>query len=218
MKRTTCAVMWILAVAALSGCQVVGVAVEHYRADAKKTIQAESVALEGKSFAAIVAADRGIQGDYPMLMEVVTAKVIERLANPANVPAAGGFVHPRDVLKYVYETPSWSLKVKSEVASALGGVDRVLVVELLEYRLHDPGNPYVWDGLASATVSVYDPSSPTSEIAVFEKTVTVRFPDKRGTGPEDMDISLVNQALTLRLVDRATWLFYSHEEPYYPTY
>lgn len=218
MKRTTRAVLWSVMLAALSGCQVVGVAVENYRKDATKTIRAESLALEGKSFAAIVSADRGIQGDYPMLMEIVTAKVIERLSNPANVPPAAGFVPARDVLKYVYETPSWSLKTKSEVATALGGVERVLVVELLEYRLHDPGNPYVWDGMASATVSVYDPSSPTSEIAVFEKTVSVKFPDKKGMGLEDMNASLVSQALTLRLVDRATWLFYSHEEPYYPTY
>ncbi|GJQ29804.1 MAG: hypothetical protein HBSAPP03_16880 [Phycisphaerae bacterium] len=208
----------MLSIALLGGCQVIGVAVENYRKDATRTIPAECVALQAKSFAAIVTADRAIQGDFPMLTEVLTAKVTERLSNPANLPAASGFVPARDVLRYIYENPSWGLRTKSDVARSLGGVDLIIVLELLEYRLHDPGNPYVWDAMASATMSVYDPTSPTPEIAVFEKPITVRFPDKRGMGPEDMNASLVSQALTLRLIDRATWLFYEHEEPYYPTY
>jgi len=91
-------------------------------------------------------------------------------------------------------------------------------VELLEYRLHDPGNAYVWDGRASATVSVFDPTSTSPDLALVEKTVTVKFPDSQGQGMDEMNVRLVNSALAQRLIDRATWLFLNHEEPNEITY
>lgn len=222
LRRPSCYVLttWplLFLLGALSGCQVVGVAVEHYRRDATKTVAAESLALEGKSFAVIVTADRSIQGDFPNLPDMLAVRITERLANPANLPPAAGFVPPADVLRYIYDNPSWYLKDKKNLADALGGVDRLVILELLEYRLHDPGNAYVWNAVAAGTVSVYDPSSFTPEIAVMEKLVTVKFPDKIGLGPDDMDATLVNAALSLRMVDRTSWLFYDHQEPYYPTY
>ena len=52
----------------------------------------------------------------------------------------------------------------------------------------------------------------------YEQDITMRFPDGSGFGPGDMDRSLVSSVLVSRFVDRATWLFYEHEEPYYPEY
>lgn len=200
------------------GCAIVGAVAENYRKDATRKVDAETDVLAGKSFALLVSAPRSVQGDFPTLVETLTARCTERLSNPANVPAAGGFVPPVDVLRFMYNTPAWSLRSKTELGKALGDVDRLVMVEVSEFRLHAPGNPYVWDGVASALVSVYDPRSRTPEIALFERTVLVKFPDKQGDGPEQMAAALVNSALLARLVDRATWLFYDHQEPYYPTY
>lgn len=200
------------------GCSIVGAVAENYRKDATRKVEAETDVLSGKTFALLVSAPRSVQGDFPALVETLAARCTERLSNPANVPAAGGFVPPADVLRYMYSTPAWTLRSKTELGKALGDVDRLVLIEVSEYRLHAPGNPYVWDGVASALVSVYDPRSRTPEIALFERTVLVKFPDKQGDGPEQMAAALVNSALLARLVDRATWLFYDHQEPYYPTY
>lgn len=210
--------IFCLALTTLCGCQLVGVIAENYRQTQTKTVRAESLALDGKSFAVIVTADRGIHAQFPLLAESLGAKITERLANPANSPRAAGYIPTPDVVRYVSDNPTWAMKDKADLAKALGGVERLIIVEILEYRLHAPGNPYVWDGVGSAAVSVYDPASASPEMPIFERTITVRFPDQQGLGPEEMPATLVNSALMLRVVDRASWLFYSHEEPYYPKY
>ncbi|CAG0951069.1 hypothetical protein PHYC_00205 [Phycisphaerales bacterium] len=210
---TACAVSLLV-----GGCQLVGVAVENYRKDATKTVDAESTVLEGKSFAAIVVADRGIQGDFPAMVDDLTATLTARLSSSGNNPRAGGFIPANDVLAYIYSSPAWTYKSKAELAEALGGVDRIVILEIMEYRLHDPGNPYVWDGMASGVISVYDPSSPTPELAIFERTISIRYPDETGKGPNDTPAALVYSQLGGRLIDRASWPFYDHKEPYYPKY
>ena len=52
----------------------------------------------------------------------------------------------------------------------------------------------------------------------FEKPVKVQFPDKDGYGPTELASGVVSTELARRFVDRATWMFYLHEEPYYPKY
>lgn len=202
----------------LSGCQLAAVAVDNYQRDATKTVDPQSALLEGKTFAVLVTADRSIQGDNPQLVEYLTQKVTERLSAQTNIPRAGGFVPAKDVLAYIYDNPGWVYKTKEDLGKALGGVQRLVVVEVIDYQLHEPGNQYVWDGRAAGTVSVFDLESPSTELAALEKSVSVPFPDQRGQGPEQLPRNMVNSALALRFVDRATWLFYSHKEPYHPTY
>ncbi|NUQ67871.1 MAG: hypothetical protein HUU18_06275 [Phycisphaerales bacterium] len=207
--------------ASLSGCYA-GALIESYKRSSTKTVSAEYTRLEGKSFAVVVAADRAIQADHPLLTDHITSRVTERLSAGTNVPVAGGFVPAPMVLKYMYNTPGWSTASRVELAKALGGegqtVERIIYIDLYEYRLADPGNKYEWDGVAAGTVSVYEIDSTLPEEPAFERTIQVRFPGKKGIGPEQMDRVSVTSALALRFVDRASWLFYSHEEPYYPEY
>jgi hypothetical protein len=46
----------------------------------------------------------------------------------------------------------------------------------------------------------------------FQKRINVKFPDAGGYGPADIPLAAVNTELTNRFVQRATWLFYDHEE------
>jgi len=46
----------------------------------------------------------------------------------------------------------------------------------------------------------------------------VKFPDKDGFTPQDMAEELVTTALSNRLIDRVSWLFYTHEEKNIITY
>ncbi|MDX2132568.1 MAG: hypothetical protein SFY69_11010 [Planctomycetota bacterium] len=204
--------------AGLGGCSLVGAVAENYRKDATKTVEAESDVLAGRSFAVFVSAPRSVQGDFPLLVETLATRAVDRLSAGTNVPPAGGYVPAASVLRYQYNTPAWALAPKAELAEAMGGVDRLVLIEVTEYRLHAPGDAYTWDAVAAALVSVYDPRSGTPEIAIFERTVQVKFPDKRGDGPEQIRREVVQSALLSRLIDRATWPFYAHEEPYYPTY
>lgn len=210
-----------LALLVFPGCYA-GALIESYKRGSTKTVSAEYTRLEGKSYAVVVAADRAIQADHPLLTDHITSRVTERLAVNTNIPVAGGFVPAPMVLKYMYNTPGWSTASRTELANVLGGpgqrVDRIIYIDLYEYRLADPGNQYEWDGVAAGTVSVFEIDSTLPEEPAFERTIQVRFPGKKGIGPEQMDRVSVTSALALRFIDRASWLFYQHEEPYYPEY
>jgi len=202
----------------LAGCQLVGGMVENYRKDSTHKVEAEYIGLAGKSFAVVVQADRAIQGEHPGLVEFLSSRIADRLADPANSPAAAGFVSPADVASYQARNPSWAGKAPSELAKDLGGVSRLVMIEMIEYRLNEPGNPYEWDGVAAAIVSVVEVDSPAPDEPSFSRTMTVKFPGKKGFGPDQMSRQTVTSALAGRLVDRVSWLFYAHEEPYYPEY
>ncbi len=212
------AVLLCLCLFALAGCQVVGGAIENYKRDSTHEVKAEYRGLEGKTFAVIVTADRAIQSDHPTLVDYLTEKVTERLSAGTITPFARGYVPAADVLKYVYDNPAWTTRPMTEVARGLGGVERIVYVELTEYQLREPGNAYEWDGVASGTVAVLEMDGPTPDQYAFQKSVAVRFPDGKGYGPDQMSAATVMTELARRLVDRATWTLYDHQEPYYPTY
>jgi hypothetical protein len=202
----------------LPSCQAVAAMEESRRRHEPRPVDADFRGLEGKTFAVVVAADRFIQSDHPDLVDYLTTAVTKRLSAPTNRPIPGGYVPAKEVLTYLYDNPGWSSKPMTQIAEGLGGVDRIVLIEISEFRLREPGNQYEWDGVASGTVAVVDVTSTAPDQYAFQKAITVRFPDKKGYGPEQMSMSAVMTALALRFVDRASWMFYDHEEPYYPDY
>lgn len=201
-----------------SGCTAVGFMAESYRKDSTHEVKAEYTGLEGKSFAVVVTADRLIEADHPGLTDRLTAKMTERLSASGNVPRAKGYIPSSQVLRYMYDNPGWIARPLSELSKGLGGVDRLVFVQVTEYRLNDPGNAYEWDGVASANVSIIESDGTDPDGFAFERTQVVKFPGTKGVSPDQMTASAVTSALSLRLIDRVTWLFYNHQEPYYPEY
>jgi hypothetical protein len=208
------------ALAMLQGCAglgFIGAMSENYKRHSKRTIEAEYRGLEGKSWAVVVSASRGIQGEFPDVVPWLTHKAAERLVANQQEVAAASYIPADTVLRFQYENPRWVAMPKGELARALG-VQRLIFVELVEYRLTEPGNQYLWAGLATGMVEVYEADGPSPDEIVFQKPVRVGFPDQSGIGQTDMHASVVATALGMRFLDRATWLFYKHEEPYYPDY
>jgi hypothetical protein len=217
-KAAASALLGIAVFAGQSGCQAIGFMAESYKRGSTHEVKAEYTGMEGKSFAIVVTADRIIEADHPGIVDRLCSKITERLSNNANVPRAGGFVPAAQVLRYLYDNPAWPAHSLSDLGKDLGGVERLVYIELNEYRLHDPGNPYEWDGVATGRVTVVELDGLSPDTFAFEKTITVKYPDKKGTDVNQLGGSAVTSALSLRFIDRATWLFYNHQEPYYPDY
>jgi len=218
LRLAASACLLITGVFVLPGCELVGGAIDNYKRDSTHEVKGEYRGLEEKSFAVVVAVDRSIQAEHPGLVDFLTAKMTERLSAQGNVPRAGGFVPADQVLKYLYNNPSWPTRPMADLAKALGGVQRLVYVEIVEYRLHEPGNAYEWEGVASGRISVIESDSPIPDDYAFDRTVAVKFPDKSGIGRDQIDRSTATSALAGRFIDRATWLMYDHQEPYYPEY
>lgn len=203
-----------------SGCNILGFAgamIENNRRHSTKVIQAEYTELKAKNWAVVVVADRSIQAELPDLVPWMTGKICDRLTKEQPKIVAAGMVPAERILRYQYDHPSWVSMPRGELAKALT-VDRLIVVEIIEYRLNDPGNQYLWSGLAAGNVSVIESESPMPDEPAFEKAVRVRFPDDDNYGQNDFDRPTIATALGGRFLDRVTWLFYTHDEPYYPKY
>ncbi|MBX3362763.1 MAG: hypothetical protein KF705_15170 [Phycisphaeraceae bacterium] len=207
LGSAVCAIM----LGAGAGCAAVGVAAvaaKSIEESRPKKVKAEYTGLVGKSYAVVVAADRSVQSEYPTLVTDLTARINDRLWT--NSGAAAG-VPAQELLRYLYENPSWTARPYSELAATLG-VERLVVIDLNEFRLNDPGNRYLWDGVAAGAVSVIEADGSVPDEFVFQRAIRVGFPDVTGVEQEQFTARQIASVLIARFVNRAAWLFYDHEE------
>jgi hypothetical protein len=195
----------------LSGC-IIGAAIGGMAESAKRTgkheVEPAYSGIAGHSFTVVVSADRLLEANTPG----ITARINERVNNRLIQNAAPSFAIPsQDLLTVLYNTPQWTAMPRGEVAEMLG-VERMIVIELIEYALHEPGNQYVWDGSAAAIVTVYESDSGFPDDPVFEKAIRIKFPDSSGFMRTDIPEAAVTSELSNRLINRISWLFYMHEE------
>lgn len=200
----------LLAVLGAAGCAAVGYAAAVIHDAKPREVPAQYTGLAGESFAIVVAADRIIQADHPGIVARLTMALNnEDLAQKAG---ASGWIPPERLLLYQNNNPRWVTLPLGELADELG-VTRLIFVDLFEYRLNEPGNRYLWDGLASGNVGVIEADSPLADDYSFEQLVQVRFPDgETSYGPMDMSRQVVTTELSRRFAQRVAWLFFDHEE------
>ena len=193
------------------GCNIVGIAGPIARAAheaGSTTYPAEYEGLEGKTFAVIVQADASLRMNQPRLVNVLTNAATRTLAE--NTVHAGFVPGPR-VLEFQYSTPRWTAWEPLRIADELT-VDRLVVIDLVEYRLNEPGNAHLWDGRAVARVEVYEAEYESNEPA-FASEVRVKYPDGTGYSRQEMSGRQVAANLQSRLIDRCCWLMYEHTLP-----
>ena len=196
----------------LSGCAVgylIGGMASSAERTGSTTIEPEYTGLEGHTFAVVAWADRSTQSQYPALVPNLIQRVDLRLAEEAN---ASGHIPGDYVTQYLANHPQWVAWPRSRLADELD-VDRIVLVEINEFRTNEHGNEYLWDGLAWATVSVVERGASGSDAEAFRKEIRVRFPDARGYGPSEIGRDGITSTLLKRIIDRAAWLFYTHDEP-----
>lgn len=193
------------------GCFVaalVGGMAESARESGSTTYPAEYTGIEGKSYAVVVSADRLIEADHPGISARLTQLIDSRLHANAG---ASHHIPPQRLLSFLYANPQWQALPRGELGEMLG-VDRLVLIELIEYRLHEPGNRYTWAGVASGFVQVYEIDSGLPDDPMYEHAVAVGFPDRSGLLAEEIPETVVTSELSRRFGERAAWLFYAHEE------
>ncbi len=213
--RRVLAALGALAAWSAGGCQLVGGAVENYRRESTRAVAAEYEGLKGKSFAVVTIVDRVTQAEFPLVAERITARVTANLVEHAG---AASYLPAERVIAYLGDHPGWQARPWSELAKELGGAERLVIIELSEYRLHEPGDAYLWKGIAAGTVSVVEADDASPDTPAFRRAVRVEFPKQEGRTQSDMSGSVVNSELSRRFIERVSWTFYEHQEPYYPEY
>lgn len=214
-KRILLAGATALVVGGISGCQIFGLAgAVSAQLERSKQIEvlAEYDGLRNHTVAVVVQSDPSMLYEFPTVAANVTANLSARLAT--NV---GGvrLLDPRVVLQWQYQTPHWSSLPYGQIASDLG-VERVVLVDVYEYRLNPPGNTWVWDGVCAATIGVIEAQSLDADEFAATFSVTSRFPDLEGVSRESANARQIETGLLTKFLQEASWLFFDHIEDKYP--
>lgn len=203
------------------GCAIpalIGGMTESYRKSSTKTVKPETDVLDGKSFAVLVTTDRSIEETAPGISATLVARITQMLADPNNDAGTTGVVPPAMVIQYMYDHPGWRAKSMEDLAKELGNVQRLVFVEVSEFQTKEPGNRYLYDGVAAGSVAVVEADSSLADFYSFERSILVKYPDQQGFRVEEMPEAAVRTELMRRFVDRVVWPFITHQEPYYPKY
>ncbi len=210
----------IATLALVPGCWVpraIGGMAESYQATGSSMIPAEYTGLEGKTWAVVVLADRGIQAEVPNVIEVVTNATTRKLIDAQGSPTepgplkSAGFQAAPAVILLQRANPTFPAWTYGRMADELG-VERLIVIDINSFRLFERGNQYVWDGRVSARVGVVEADTGATDFT-YSKDLVIRFPDDPGYTSDDFSRAVVVNILLDRLTNRAAWVFFDHEEP-----
>lgn len=199
---------------AAGGCQIAGfvaLAGDTYERTGSHTVFAEYEGLRDKNFAVLVVVDRATAAEHPRMVNRLTNTITTMLVEQKELIGFAGHVPGPYVLAFQYGNPSWVSWPYERIAREFT-VERLIVVDLFDYRLQEPGNAYVWNGKIGARVGVIEADSAAPEEFIYTKEVVVGFPDGDGYTPNDFTQGQVQATLEKRFVDRVVWLFFEHEE------
>ncbi len=169
--------------------------------------------LADRSVAVVIDTDLAVHYEFPGIAGLIAEGVATRLA--ANVKTAR-VMHPAIVSEWQFRTPQWNALSTRDIAGALG-VDRVVFIDLQEYRLTPPGNRWLWEARCNATIGIIeadgyeqDGFSDTYEIqVVFPRRPSVLAHDEA----READIA---RGVLQEFIRETSWLFYMHQEPKHP--
>ncbi|MEM9883330.1 MAG: hypothetical protein AAF800_10470 [Planctomycetota bacterium] len=196
----------------LSGCNVIAWGAQAARGeeDAPVPVAAQYTDLVDRRVAVMVSADEFTLFRFPR----ATSRVGQAVSNGivANVEGAAVSL-PSQVDEFQRGNPYWITTRPSRLIDRLG-VDRLVVIDLHEYRTHEAGNANVWRGVVDATVSVYEADGEDPDNRTFEAQVRAEYPEgsQFGLVSQTADEAKIEAAVLRVFALRAGGLFYDHED------
>ncbi len=199
----------------MTSCGVFGVlskAGEAIESEKQVEVLAKYRGLENRTVAIVANADRGILYEYPTVLPQVVSNVafgIRERVSGAKV------LTPAESMGWCFRTPSWHTMPLGQVAEELG-VDRVVVVNIYEFRLNPPGNRWIWEGMAAANIGIIEADGIDPDAFAEEYSVAVRFPDQKDISRESEPEGKIQFGLTAKFTQTINKLFYDHMTAKYP--
>jgi hypothetical protein len=174
--------------------------------------------LAGKQVAILVNTNMTMMYEHPYLAERIALGVGYALQDHADDLIPGvKVIDPQHTLRWQYSTPGWPMLSYADTAKTLEA-ERVILIDVYEYRLHPPGNRYQWEGTCGARIRIIeaapdalDPETPRAEYDVIAK-----YPSNLMLPADSANAQAIEAGLMLAFIQKTSWLFYEHEEPKYP--
>ena len=169
--------------------------------------------LSGQTVAVVIEADLVMHYEHPGMANVISEAIAARIAtNVKNVRV----LSPTDISNWQYSTSQWSAMASSEIIDALK-VDRIVYVQIQNYRLTPPGNQWLWEGRCDALIGIIEKGSFDQD--GFDQTFEVNaiFPRRPSVlTHEEAKKADIERGLLTDFIRETAWLFYLHEEPKHP--
>ncbi len=169
--------------------------------------------VKGKKIAVVIDTDLAVHYEHPGISNLIAEAVAGRIAKFAEDVKV---VHPGSVAQWQFETPQWTAMPTAEIVKALG-VDTVIYIDLLEYRLTPPGNQWLWEGFCSATIGIIEAGSYEQDGYSESFEIEAIFPRRPSVlSHEEAKEADIERGLLTEFIKQTAWLFYFHVEPKHP--
>lgn len=168
--------------------------------------------LENRTVAVVVNSDLATLYEHPQLSRKIAGGLSLRLQK--YVPGIR-VVNPDAVLSWQFNTTQWNAMPYGDIPIALG-VERVVYVDLYEYRLHPRGNSLMMEGVCAASLGIIERAyiDPDNFSQVMDVTTT--FPKLSNVTRDEISEQQVEFGLLSLFIRDSAWLFHQHVEPKYP--
>lgn len=214
MTRSLAILVLLLTATFAGGCNILGffgALEEQRRRTGKVWVDGEYDGLEGQKVAVVIDASDEIYATAgEQIVRNILAGIIARLEANADVQS---ILPEVEIHRMLYDEPDLLDHTFDYVAARLG-VDRLIVIQLDEFRLAEPGNQYVWNGQVAGNLLVIEADSYIEDDVRFEQNVNITYPDQPNTTIDDLGGQAVLLELIRRFSSRSSWFFYRHQERY----
>jgi len=216
MRRVfTISILLLAGLAAAGGCQALllgaGMA-QSFESQKRIEVLAEYEGLEHRTLAVVVDADLGILHQHPVLCSSVASGVgglIAREVSGAKV------LDPRYVREWQFTTPRWNAMPYDDMVKALN-VDRIIFIDIHTFRLHPPGNRWIWEGNCTATVGIVERDGLSPDQFTDAYHVDANYPKLKELDRDSASAEIIQTGLLSDFIKHTAWIFYPHLEPKYP--
>lgn len=186
-----------------AGCEVIGFVGDAVDSEQDVEFTAKYAGLNGKRVAVLIDAPLDAQYEHPRavpgLCDLISAGLRESCEGAQILP-------PNYVVAYQANNVYWHTMDIEDIAKALK-VERLVIVDLVEYRLMAPGNSYLWDGVIVGDINVYEADSLDPTAIAFQERLKVRFPPVDGVRRDQYPQTTIEQGLQIKFAQDSVNLF-----------
>lgn len=177
----------------------------------KKTIDVKGqyLDLSNRSVAVVVSMSDYTEFKHPQANQMISEQIAQLIQT--NVPGAT-LTKPSEIVAWQQENPYWATRPPSMLIKQLK-VERLVLVEIGEYRTHEPGDKHVLRGVISASVNIVEAEAadPDNFGASFTKNVMYPEPGESKIGRVGDDESAIELRTQIRFCEMTAGLFYDHQ-------
>jgi len=203
IKTTGSMVLLLALLPVVPGC--------NFRPGMQKTIdvKAQYLGLNDRSVAVVISTSDFTAFNYPNARALITKEITRRIK--ANVPGVT-VSDPGQILKWQDDNPYWATRPPSALIRQLG-VERLVLVEIGEYRTHEPGDKHVLRGVISATINIVEAEAadPDNFGASFNKNVLYPSAVKSKIGEVAVSEQKVEIMTQTYFCEETAGLFFDHQ-------